>query len=58
MEANSNIWRIEYGSWRAKGNNYIVYRGGKTRDFDLKLQRNAVVVRDWAKPTAGYREEA
>ena len=43
---------------KSKGNNYIVYRGGKTRDFDLKLQRNPVVVRDREKPTTGDREKA
>ena len=39
------IWRVEDGvmvgetvEGKPKGNNYIVYRGDKTRDFDLKLQ--------------------
>ena len=40
-----DIWRVENGvmvgetlEGKPKGNNYIVYRGDKTRDFDLKLQ--------------------
>ena len=44
-DANLNIWRIEGGvmvgetfEGKPKGNNYIVYHGDKTRDFDLKLQ--------------------
>ena len=44
-EADRNIWRIEDGvmvgetlEGKPKGNNYIVYRGARTRDFDLKLQ--------------------
>jgi len=44
-DADPSIWRVEEGvmvgetvEGKAKGNNYIVYRGDKTRDFDLKLQ--------------------
>jgi len=44
-DADRSIWRIENGlmvgetlAGKPKGNNYIVYRGDKTRDFDLKLQ--------------------
>jgi Domain of Unknown Function (DUF1080) len=44
-EADPSIWRVEDGimvgetlEGKPKGNNYIVYRGDKTRDFDLKLQ--------------------
>jgi hypothetical protein len=44
-DADPSIWRIENGlmvgeTFEGKpiGNNYIVYRGDKTRDFDLKLQ--------------------
>jgi hypothetical protein len=44
-DADPNIWRVEDGvmvgetlEGHPKGNNYIVYRGAKTRDFDLKLQ--------------------
>ena len=44
-DADTSIWRVEDGNLvgetlegRPKGNNYIVYRGDKTRDFDLKLQ--------------------
>src|SRR5450755_4185763 len=44
-DADPNIWRVEDGAMvgetlegKAKGNNYIVYRGDETRDFDLKLQ--------------------
>ena len=44
-DADPSIWRIEDGimvgetlEGKPKGNNYIVYRGDKTRDFDLKLQ--------------------
>jgi hypothetical protein len=44
-DADTSIWRAENGMMvgetsegKAKGNNYIVYRGEKTRDFDLKLQ--------------------
>ena len=44
-DADLNIWRVEDGvmvgetfEGKSKGNNYIVYRGDKTRDFDLKLQ--------------------
>jgi hypothetical protein len=44
-DADPSIWRIENGvmvgetfEGKPKGNNYIVYRGDKTRDFDLKLQ--------------------
>lgn len=44
-DADPSIWRVENGlmvgetlEGRAKGNNYIVFRGAKTRDFDLKLQ--------------------
>jgi hypothetical protein len=44
-DADPTIWRIENGlmvgetlEGKPKGNNYIVYRGDKTRDFDLKLQ--------------------
>jgi hypothetical protein len=44
-DADTTIWRIENGlmvgetlEGKPKGNNYIVYRGDKTRDFDLKLQ--------------------
>ena len=42
-DADPTIWRVEDGvmvgetfEGKAKGNNYIVYRGDKTRDFDLK----------------------
>jgi Domain of Unknown Function (DUF1080) len=44
-DADPNIWRVEDGIMVGEtlegtqhGNNYIVYRGDKTRDFDLKLQ--------------------
>jgi len=44
-DADPNIWRVEDGVMvgetladHPRGNNYIVYRGAKTRDFDLKLQ--------------------
>ena len=44
-DADPAIWRIENGvmigetfEGRPIGNNYIVYRGDKMRDFDLKLQ--------------------
>jgi hypothetical protein len=44
-DADPAIWRVENGvmvgetlEGKPKGNNYIVYRGDKTRDFDLKLQ--------------------
>jgi hypothetical protein len=44
-DADTSIWRVEDGlmvgetlEGKPKGNNYIVYRGDKTRDFDLKLQ--------------------
>jgi Domain of Unknown Function (DUF1080) len=44
-DADSTIWRVDDGimigetfEGKPKGNNYIVYRGEKTRDFDLKLQ--------------------
>jgi len=44
-DADPSIWRVEGGvmvgetiEGKPKGNNYIVYRGDKTRDFDLKLQ--------------------
>jgi 3-keto-disaccharide hydrolase len=44
-DADPSIWRIEDGimvgetlEGKSIGNNYIVYRGEKTRDFDLKLQ--------------------
>jgi hypothetical protein len=44
-EADTSIWRVEDGTMvgetfegKPKGNNYIVYRGDETRDFDLKLQ--------------------
>jgi len=44
-DADPSIWRIENGlmvgetlEGKPKGNNYVVYRGDKTRDFDLKLQ--------------------
>src|SRR4051812_45510943 len=44
-DADTSIWRIEDGvmvgetlEGKPKGNNYIVYRGDKPRDFDLKLQ--------------------
>jgi hypothetical protein len=44
-DADPTIWRIENGMMvgqtyadKGKGNNYIVYRGDKVRDFDLKLQ--------------------
>jgi len=44
-DADPSIWRVEDGimvgetlAGKPKGNNYIVYRGDKTRDFDLKLQ--------------------
>ena len=44
-DADPSIWRVEGGvmvgetfEGKPKGNNYIVYRGDKARDFDLKLQ--------------------
>jgi len=44
-DADPSIWRIENGlmvgetlEGKPKGNNYVVYRGDKSRDFDLKLQ--------------------
>jgi hypothetical protein len=44
-DADTTIWRIENGIMIGEipqggpsGNNYIVYRGDKPRDFDLKLQ--------------------
>ena len=44
-DADPTIWRIENGlmigetlEGKPKGNNYVVYKGQKTRDFDLKLQ--------------------
>lgn len=44
-DADRSIWRVENGimvgetfGGKPRGNNYIVYRGDKTRDFDLKLQ--------------------
>ena len=45
-DADTTVWRVENGGimvgetleGKPKGNNYIVYRGDKTRDFDLKLQ--------------------
>ena len=44
-DADASIWHVEDGilvgetfEGKPKGNNYIVYRGDKTRDFDLKLQ--------------------
>jgi 3-keto-disaccharide hydrolase len=44
-DADPTIWRVEDGVMigeiladKPKGNNYIVYRGDRTRDFDLKLQ--------------------
>jgi len=44
-DADTTIWRVENGlmvgetlAGKPRGNNYIVYRGQKTRDFDLKLQ--------------------
>ena len=44
-DADPTIWRIEDDlmvgetfEGKSMGNNYIVYRGDKTRDFDLKLQ--------------------
>jgi len=44
-DADTSIWRVEKGimvgetlEGKPKGNNYIVYRGDQTRDFDLKLQ--------------------
>jgi len=44
-DADPSIWRVENGlmvgetfEGKQKGNNYIVYRGDTTRDFDLKLQ--------------------
>jgi len=44
-DADTSIWRVENGlmigetlEGKPKGNNYIVYRGARTRDFDLKLE--------------------
>ncbi len=44
-DADTSIWRIDNGimigetlEGKPKGNNYIVYRGLKARDFDLKLR--------------------
>jgi len=44
-DADTSIWRVADGvmlgetfEGKPKGNNYIVYRGEKTHDFDLKLR--------------------
>jgi hypothetical protein len=44
-DADTSIWQVQDGimigetqEGHPRGNNYIVYRGDKTRDFDLKLQ--------------------
>jgi hypothetical protein len=44
-DADLNIWHVENGvivgetlAGQPRGNNYIVYRGDKPRDFDMKLQ--------------------
>jgi len=44
-DADIGIWRVEDGlivgetlEGKPRGNNYIVYRGERTRDFDLKLR--------------------
>jgi hypothetical protein len=44
-DADNSIWRVEDGlmvgetlEGKPRGNNYIVYRGARTRDFDLKLR--------------------
>ncbi len=44
-DADTTIWRVDDGlmvgetlQGKPKGNNYIVYRGDKARDFDLKLR--------------------
>jgi len=44
-DADPSVWRVEEGTMvgetleaKPRGNNYIVYRGDKARDFDLKLQ--------------------
>jgi hypothetical protein len=44
-DADPSIWRVDNGvmvgetlEGKPRGNNYIVYRGEKARDFDLKLQ--------------------
>ena len=44
-DADTTIWRVEKGlmigetfEGKPRGNNYVVYRGDKPRDFDLKLQ--------------------
>jgi hypothetical protein len=44
-DADTTIWRVEDSlmvgetlEGKPRGNNYIVYRGDRTRDFDLKLQ--------------------
>ena len=44
-DVDASIWRVEDGlmvgetlEGKPKGNNYVVYRGASTRDFDLKLQ--------------------
>jgi hypothetical protein len=44
-DADTGIWRVEDGlmvgetlEGKPRGNNYIVYRGDRTRDFDLKLR--------------------
>ena len=44
-DADTSIWRIEDGimvgetlAGKPRGNNYVVYRGDTTRNFDLKLQ--------------------
>lgn len=44
-DADTTIWRVDSGlmigetlQGKPKGNNYIVYRGDKARDFDLKLR--------------------
>src|SRR6476646_8077766 len=44
-DADPTIWRVDNGimvgetlEGKPRGNNYIVYRGDKARDFDLKLR--------------------
>ncbi len=64
-DADPSIWRIEGGimvgetlAGKPKGNNYIVYRGGKTRDFDLKLQmkmKKAAVAAFSTEASPAYR---
>ena len=58
-DADPTIWRVEAGLMigetlenKPKGNNYIVYKAEKTRDFDLKLQMKIEKVVAAASSTA------